>query len=114
MADTEATNKDVVRRFNEEFYNKGKIELIDELCDERYSLPFASIHGREQLKTAVRKAVADGTVTDRVTILEMIAEGDRVAVRAKHPDGREEAELYTLANGKIVEHLCYWGPEVPK
>ncbi len=73
---------------------------MDELCDERYANPFAKIQGREQLRAAVKKAACDPSFADTVTILDMVAEGDKVAVRMKHPDGREQVTLYAaLANG---------------
>jgi hypothetical protein len=112
MAEQESKNKAVVRRFNEEWYNKRRLDLTDELCDERYSAPLANLHSREELKAMVKKAMADTSFTDTVTILDMFAEGNKVALRGRHPDGREEAELYTLANGKIVEHRSYWSPVV--
>jgi hypothetical protein len=112
MAEQESKNKAVVRRFNEEWYNKRRLDLTDELCDERYTAPLLNVHSREELKALVQKAFADPSLTDTVTILDMFSEGDKVALRGKHPDGREEAELYTLVKGKIVEHRSYLSPVV--
>ena len=72
------------------------------------------LHGLELLKTMAEGLVADPSFTDTVTVLDMIAEGDKVTVLAKHPDGREQLTLYALANGKVVQDRPFMGPEVPK
>ena len=109
MGEQESKNKAVVRRWNEEVFNKKKFELIDELCDERYSNLTAGIHGREEAKAAAKNYTGDPGL--QLSIVDMIAEGDKVAVRIKYSNGREQVSYYTLAKGKIVEDRYYMGPE---
>ncbi len=76
-------NKATVDRFFEEVYNQGKVAVIDELCVPNllYHEPgLPDVHGSEDLKryvTAARSAFPDL----RVTIEDMFAEGEQVAIR---------------------------------
>src|SRR5215216_1883633 len=123
-------NKAVVRRYIEEFINKGNLDIADELIDSNVvnlDLFFPSFVAEEggaaveqQLKQALsmyRTAFPDLSIT----VEDMIAEGDEVAVRntwrgtqhgdlggiASPPDERPVTmpymEFYRLNNGKIVE-----------
>lgn len=112
MAEQESKNKAVVRRWVEEVLNKKKLDAFDEIFDERYVQPFTSIRSREEWKALVKKAFDDPKWAGPLTILEMIAEGDRVALRFKHPNGREQVSYYTFAKGKIVEDRYYLAAEV--
>lgn len=91
---TEADNKEIVRRLNDEVWEGGKVDLIDELYTENHhehnaALP-EDIHGREGNKEKLQMfhtAFSDITVTTE----DLIAEGDKVVVRDRFSgvhDGR--------------------------
>jgi len=114
-------NKAVVRRFIEEVFVKGNVAAVDEFAAADF-VPhsWASVKpGIENLKQAVTR-VSSGLSDVRMTIEDMIAEGDRVAVRltahAVHKGkfmgmpatGKSytisETHIFRVADGKIVEH----------
>ncbi len=76
-------NKALIRRFTEEFRNRGNLAVADELLAPDYVLHAGlgpDIRGPEGCKQdiiAVRSAFPDF----HVTIDEMVAEGDKVAYR---------------------------------
>lgn len=114
-------NKEVVRRWKEEIYDKRNVNIIDELHAPDYVGHYAGIpgpiRGREALKQlfAGYLAAFEGTVTPEF----LIAEGDMVVVhdtnRVKHtgafqgiaPTGNEvtvtDTDIYRIVDGKIVE-----------
>ena len=77
------TNKAIVRRLYEDVLNTGNLALVDDLCAPTYVLHFAGygdiegIEGFKHYATMFRTAFPDA----QLTIEEMIAEGDIVAVR---------------------------------
>lgn len=79
---TPEDNKSVWRRFVEEVPNKGNLDAIDELVDERavFYHPEAPepIRGREALKEMVKGNLAAFSEV-RVEIDDLIAEGDQAA-----------------------------------
>ena len=83
MSDPEA-NKALVRRFFDEAWNQGRVEILDEILTPDYTSHNKleiEVLGPEGLRTAIldqRRAFPDLTTT----IEDLIAEGDRVAVRA--------------------------------
>jgi len=120
-------NKAIVRRFTEEL-NKGNIAIMDELFAPDFVHPTLQLRGLEsykQLEIITRKAFPD--LHD--TIEDIIAEGDKVCVRAKvtgthkgewrillphinkkvrlAPTGKKitftYVGIYRIADGKIVE-----------
>lgn len=113
-------NKAVVRRFIEEVFG-GDFGAVDELVGEDFTPhswgPIAP--GREALKEAMTR-VSAGLSDGHMEIEDMIAEGDRVAVRltstATHtgtfmglpPSGRTysvpEIHIFRVRDGKVVEH----------
>ena len=120
------TNKTVSRRFLEEVFNKGKLNVLDEIIAKDHvnsgpgtlpGLP-AGPEGTKQLVTVYRNAFPD----IRFTIDEQIAEGDKVVTRwtgyGTHkgelagipPTGRSATTtgigVDRIVNGKIVES---WG-----
>ena len=114
---TEET-KALVRRIIEEVYNKGNLALIDELFSPDYvnhSLPPGMPHDREGYKQMVRMNQA--AFSDfRITIEDMIAEGDKVALRFKH-GGTHKGEFMGVApTGKevTVTAMCIYRIEVGK
>lgn len=77
-----AANKDLVRRYFEEIWHKGNLDLVDEFVsnDCMSHLPegdFTGIEGVKQHVTTFRSAFPD----IHITFDEMIAEGDKVALR---------------------------------
>ena len=117
-------NKEIVRRVIDEIVNKGELSLADEVLDKNYvyHFPTHDIHGPEGFKEFVvmmRTAFPDL----HVTIEELIAEGDKVAVRVIMrgtfkselmgiaPTGRKlefpEAVFVRFKNGKEVEARAY-------
>jgi len=114
-------NKAVVRRFIEEIFVKGNVAAVDQLAAADFtprSWPSVS-PGLENLKQAVARVSASLSEV-RMTIEDMIAEGDRVAVRlTSHamPTGNfmgipatgkaysmAEIHIFRVAAGKVVEH----------
>lgn len=115
-------NKAIVRRIIEEGWNKGDLDVIDELLAINFvdhNIPPAPIPGIELFKQAIiglRAAFPDG----HTAIEDMIAEGDKVVVRwtarGTHrgalmgipPTGKEITTMgiatYRIAGGKAVEN----------
>jgi steroid delta-isomerase-like uncharacterized protein len=98
------TNKTVSRRFFEEVFSKGKLNLLDELITTDHvnngpgSIPGlpTGIEGTKQLVTVYRNAFPDV----HFTIDEQIAEGDKVVTRWS-AQGTHKGELAGLpATGK--------------
>ena len=117
-------NKAIVSRVINEMVNKGNLAGVDEVLDENYiyHFPTHDIKGPEGFKEFVammRKAFPDLNVT----IEELIAEDNRVAVRVTMrgtfkgelmgiaPTGRKltfpEAVFIRFENGKEVEATAY-------
>jgi steroid delta-isomerase-like uncharacterized protein len=98
------TNKIVSRRFFEEVFGKGKLNVLDEIIAKDYvnsgpgtlpGLPTGP-EGAKQLVTVYRNAFPDV----RFTIDEQIAEGDKVVTRWT-ADGTHQGELVGIpATGK--------------
>lgn len=75
-------NKDIVRRCWEECFNKGNLNVVDQLVAPSYVWhgPGMEVHGREGVKQVIntyRTAFPD----IRMTYQDQIAEGDKVASR---------------------------------
>ena len=115
-------NKALVRRWFEELFNQAKLDLADEIVTPDHVTHDTSTpehlpgpEGERQLVNLVRGAFPDG----RITIEDLVAEGDRVAVRwtfrGTHrgefmgvaPTGKEvemgAMDLFRVAGGKIAE-----------
>jgi steroid delta-isomerase-like uncharacterized protein len=114
-------NKTVVRRFIDEVFLKGQFESVDQLLTEDFTphtwgpMP----PGRDGLKEAIQR-VSAGISDARMTIDDVIAEGDRVAVRltssAVHSgelmgmpaSGKRyeigEIHIFRLREGRVAEH----------
>ena len=114
-------NKALVRRFVDEIFVQGRVESIDELlADDFVAHTWPSTgHPKDDLKNATERA--HGALTNpRFAIDDMIAEGDRVAVRlttgatqtgsfmGMPPSGKSyeisEIHIFRLRNGKVIEH----------
>jgi len=114
-------NKAVVRRFIEEVFGHQDLDVVDELAAEAFT-PHTwgpTPRGRAALREAMHRA-GSGVTEARFEIHDMIAEGDRVAVRltssARHtgtfmgqpPTGRrysiDEMHIFRLRDGQVIEH----------
>ena len=112
MSESMSKNKALMRRIYEEMWNGGNPELATEL----FSNP-------EAVKRFVSQFLSSFPDLQH-TVVEMIAEGDRVAVRfSAHgthsgtwlrfaPTGKSiqytGVTLARIAEGKIVEHQTWW------
>lgn len=111
-------NKDIVRRLFEEVLNEGNLAAIDELLATDY-LSHAGAPRREDFKHVVIRLRA-GFPDVQYTIEDLIAEGDKVVIRATMHgthDGdylglpptekrvtSESIHIVRLASGKLMEH----------
>jgi predicted ester cyclase len=118
-------NKAVVRRFFDVVVSHGNLAVADELCSPTYrvhaTLSGPDAIGVDQMKelvTSFRSSFPDA----RITIEDIVAEGDLVAARLKEdgthagafqgiqPTGRRVAygsmTFLRIVHGKIVDH---WG-----
>lgn len=114
-------NKAIVRRFIDEAFVRGNPDPLDDLVSEDFTpRTWPSVEpGVESLKQTVTR-MASGLSDVRFDVEDIIAEGDRVAVRltahAVHKGdfmgvlaagkGYEisEIHIFRLADGKIAEH----------
>ena len=118
------TNKALIRRYVDQVPNAGKFDVVDEMVTPDYkrylSAATAPINaaGNKQRLTGLRTVFPDL----KITIDDMIAEGDRVVYRGTArgtqqvafqgipPTGKQVAvavvEIFRIENGKITEH---WG-----
>ncbi len=114
-------NKAVVRRFIDEIFMKGDFDAVDELLTDDFTphtwgpMP----PGRDGLKDAIER-VKSGISDPKMTIEDVIAEGDLVAVRltssATHTGefmgmpatGKTyemgEIHIFRLRDGQVAEH----------
>lgn len=114
-------NKEVATRFIQEVFVKADPAAVDELATEDF-VPHSwgeMPPGRDSLKAAQQR-VSQGLSHARMTIEDVIAEGDRVAVRltshGRHDgefmgmpaSGKEytisETHIFRIADGKVAEH----------
>jgi steroid delta-isomerase-like uncharacterized protein len=118
-------NKAVVRRFLEEIFTGGNLELVEELFAPHYVLHDPSVPGEVRGPEGIKQYVGmyRGAYPDtRFTVEDQIAEGDKVvsrlSSRATHtgelqgipPTGKKATVtgifIDRVADGKIVER---WG-----
>ncbi len=115
-------NKVLVQRFVHEVFANGNTDAVDELVAPSFVSPTFGIteDGPSQLKSATARVHASLENVE-FTIDEMVAEGDRVAVRVTASGtpfgpwmgiadaaGKRytigEAHFFRIADGRIVEH----------
>jgi steroid delta-isomerase-like uncharacterized protein len=114
-------NKALVRRFVDEIFVKGRPEAVDELLTDDFTPhTWASTGaGKADLKQAIER-VSAGLSDVSMTIEDLIAEDDRVAVRlTAHavqtgefmrlpPSGKAytigEIHVFRIRDGKVAEH----------
>ncbi len=114
-------NKATVRRFIAEVFLKGDFTAVDELlADDFVPHTWGKVGGgKDELRAAIKR-VSAGLSNPSMTIEDMIAEDDRVAVRlTSHatqtgefmgmpPSGKsytiDEIHIFRLRDGKVAEH----------
>ncbi len=117
-------NKAIIRRFYEEVWNSGRLELVDELVSPvfvNHGLGFVEGDEREAFKHTINRVRDE--LNFRQTIEELIAEGDTVVARvsghgetggkASRSEGidRIGAIIWKLRNGQITERWAFWQPD---
>jgi predicted ester cyclase len=115
------TNKALVRRVIDEIYNQDRYDVADEIISPRYlshNTGIDQLVGAEGVKRAARQQRA--TFPDMMTTIDdLIAEGDKVVVRARDrmthvntflgypPTGRtfemSWMQIVRVEDGKLVE-----------
>ena len=102
-------NKEVIRKFYQEFFNDHVVESADKYVREDYIQHNPGVdQGRESLKSAFAdKFVADPDF--RLDIQMLIAEEDMVAVYLKNVDSQGNTkcrvvDIYRLEDGMLAEH----------
>lgn len=99
-------NKTIACRFLEEIWNNADLAVLDEVVSDDYvghdpSAPSGVLRGREALKDVMRQVHA-GLPGVRITIDEVLGEGDRTAVRFT-VHGTHQGELFGVpASGRQV------------
>jgi steroid delta-isomerase-like uncharacterized protein len=98
-------NKAVYRRFMDEIFNKGRLDLVDELVSQSYQLHDAS-PGTPQGPEAIRQVVSmfRSAFPDlNISLDELLAEGDKVAARSTMRGTHRGAIFGIEPSGKAVE-----------
>jgi predicted ester cyclase len=118
----EENNKALVRRFNEEVYNRGNMDVADELLAPNF-VSRDTLTGEEASREDLKREIAEQAATSsdlHFSIEEQIAEGDKVVTRSigsgTHdlaeyeglaPSGVritiENIDIYRVVEGKIVD-----------
>jgi steroid delta-isomerase-like uncharacterized protein len=119
---SEETNKAIVKRYIEEIWNNGRLDLLEEFFAEdvlEHNIPrIPGLSGRDSMKAIM--AGARETLPDiQLTLHDLIAEGDKVVTRWSYQaTHRGEfmgipgtgktltttgAAIYRLADARIVE-----------
>lgn len=114
-------NKALVRRFIDEIFRQGSFEAVDELLTDDFTAHTwgPTPVGKEGLKQAIVR-VSAGLADSTMTVEDMIAEDDRVAVRITSratqvgpfmglpPSGRSytigEIHIFRIRDTKVCEH----------
>lgn len=115
LSTSTAENKELVRRYFDERWNHGSVDVCDELLSSSMDI--------EEAKEFVRaQHAALGNV--HLTILDLLAEGDQVAIHWRidgtHKDdflgvaatGKpvifQGIALLRVTDGKIADDIAYW------
>lgn len=105
----EEKNKEVIRKFYQEFFNDHIVESADQYVREDY---IQHNPGVEQGREALKRAFGEKFVEHpdfHLNIQMMIAEKDMVAVYLKNvdPEGNTKCrvvDMYRLEDGMLAEH----------
>jgi steroid delta-isomerase-like uncharacterized protein len=113
-------NKALARRFIEEVYNQGNVDMVDVLVSDQFIRHGigGTMQGREIIKERV-KAARSGFPDFHITIEDALADGDKVVLRQTHtgthlgefsglpPTGARmettEISILRIADGRICE-----------
>ena len=99
MSSAEENNKALVRRFIQEFYNRGNMDVADELLAPNFVARDA-LAGEEASREDLKREMAEQAATSsdlHFTIEEQIAEGDKVVTRYIGSGTHDLAEYEGLA-----------------
>jgi predicted ester cyclase len=112
-------NKALVKRFIREVFEQGRPEAVDALVTSNFVSHGLPGSGPDVMKQAIER-VGKGLSNAKMTIEDVVAEGDRVAVlltsaatqsgpfMGMPPTGRsytiEELHLFRVADGRVAEH----------
>ncbi len=117
-------NKAIIRRFYEEVWNNGRLEVFDELVSPAFvNHGFGSEGGddRQAFKHTISRVRDE--LNFRQTIEELTAEGDTVVARVSgHGETGGKASrgtgiygigavIWKLRNGQITERWAFWQPD---
>jgi steroid delta-isomerase-like uncharacterized protein len=118
---TTEANKSLVRQFIDEIFLQGRLDAVDELLiDDFTPHTWGNVEpGKESMKAAIER-VSHGLSDAAMAIEDVIAEGDRVAVRLTSsavqtgefmglpPSGKAytigEIHIFRVDDGKVAEH----------
>jgi serine phosphatase RsbU (regulator of sigma subunit)/predicted ester cyclase len=99
MSSAEENNKALVRRFNEEVYNRGNLDVADELLSPDF-VSRDALTGEEARGEDLKQAIAEQAASSsdlHFSIEELIAEGDKVVTRTIGSGTHDLAEFEGLA-----------------
>lgn len=99
------SNKTLVRRVIEEVYNQGSYEAADELIAPGYTSHNGQSHtvvGVEGVKQAARKQ-REASPDFHTTIEDLIAEGDKVMLRARDRMTHQGEIMGYAPTGRLIE-----------
>jgi ketosteroid isomerase-like protein len=117
--------KAMVKRFVDEPWNKGHVDIIDELCSPKYTVRYGTqskaAGGRDFIKKAIVAARAESP-DFKATVKEIIVEGNRVAYEWEMSGTDKQGKLKTnigitilkIRDGKIVEDRFISGEVKPE
>src|SRR4051794_19255022 len=98
-------NKTIYRRFIQEIFNEGRLDKLNELVSPDYVLheaPPGTPSGPDAIKEIVM--MFQSAFPDlKITLDELVAEGDRVTARATTQGTHKGAFLGISATGKAVK-----------
>ena len=101
-------NKSIVREYIERVFNERRLDLYEQFIDKDVTVHAAvAVSGRENLKKTV-VMMQDAFPDLQITIEDLIAEGDRVALRDTL-SGTHQGELFGIpATGRHAEWSGVW------
>ncbi len=110
------TNKEIARRWNEEFWNQRQVEAIDRFIHPNYVGHPVNIRGLAAAREHYTKLL-EAAPDVHLQIEDLIAEGDKVVIRHTMHIGGKAAErgisIYRIEDGKIIEDWFH-NAEVPE
>jgi steroid delta-isomerase-like uncharacterized protein len=104
IANLEAKNKELARRFMEEVWGKGNLEVADELLAENFVLhnpPQKVVPDKEGYKQWVSMTTATFTTIES-RVEDIIAEGDKVVIRWTYVSKHEGEYMGIPPTGKQI------------